>query len=232
MQIKCIAIDDEPRALSVITELASKVPFLEMKGAFRSGIDALTYLSPTRIDLIFLDIHMPDLTGLQVLEALPYQPIIIFTTAYAEYALQSYDWNTADYLLKPIDQQRFLKAVNKAAGMLRAAATDNTAKAAQADDILIKSGVQTHRVLLNDILYVEASGNYVVVVTNNKRIVSLSSLTDIEARLPKANFVRVHRSFIIALKHLSLIENHQVKIGDHDVPVGRSYRDALKLISG
>jgi two-component system LytT family response regulator len=225
----CIAIDDEPRALTVIRHYAQKIPFLELVGEFRSGLDALAFLGERPVDLIFLDINMPDLTGLEFLESLPQPPMVVFSTAYSEYAVQSYEWEAVDYLVKPVEFGRFLKAVNRAASQLSLKQKTGTPKAAsepaQSDFILIKSGTQTFHVRLADILYLEASGNHVLVVTKEKKIITLCPLTELQQALPPEQFYRVHKSFIISLKHLEVIKRHQVQVAGTVIPLGRLFRE-------
>ncbi|GAB3823389.1 LytR/AlgR family response regulator transcription factor [Pontibacter rugosus] len=226
--MKCIAIDDEPKALSVIAHYAQKVPSLQLVQTFRSSIDALEYLTNEQVDFIFLDINMPDLTGIEFLRALPQPPMVIFTTAYSEYAVESYDWDTVGYLLKPIEFQKFLKAVNKAAVALKLRnkpAAD--AAASSSEFILVKSGTQTFQLKLDEILYLEASGNYVTFVTSSKKITTLNSLTELQKQLPPSRFLRIHKSFMVSLPHVEVFESYQVRIAGAEVPVGRTYREAL-----
>jgi len=227
--MKSIAIDDEPKALSVIRHYAEKIPSLELIKGFRSSLDALEFLNLEAVDLIFLDINMPDLTGIEFLQALPHRPLIIFTTAYSEYAVQSYDWDAVGYLLKPIEFTKFLKAVTKAAALVKATARKNTVAPAPAtpDLILVKSGVQTFPIKLTDILFVEASGNHVVFVTKERKILTLNTLQEVAKLLPPHLFYRVHKSFIISLQHLELIESFQVKINGLEIPLGKTYREAF-----
>lgn len=227
--MKSIAIDDEPKALSVIRHYAEKIPSLELIKEFRSSLDALEFLNQETVDLIFLDINMPDLTGIEFLQALPHRPLIIFTTAYSEYAVQSYDWDAVGYLLKPIEFTKFLKAVTKAAALVKTAARKNTAIPAPTtpDLILVKSGVQTFPIKLTDILFVEASGNHVVFVTKERKILTLTTLQEVAKLLPPHLFYRVHKSFIISLQHLELIESFQVKINGLEIPLGKTYREAF-----
>jgi DNA-binding LytR/AlgR family response regulator len=229
--MKSIAIDDEPKALTVIRHYADKVPSLELVREFRSCLDALDYLNQAAVDLIFLDINMPDLTGLEFLQAVPQPPLVIFTTAYSEYAVQSYDWDTVvGYLLKPIEFPKFLKAVNKAAAQhhLKNRALKATAVAVNSEEfILVKSGTQTYQLKLTDILYVEASGNHVFFVTKERRIITLNTLQEIAKSLPPHLFYRVHKSFIIGRQHLEIIESYQVKINGQEIPLGKTFREAF-----
>jgi len=227
--MKAIAIDDEPKALHVIRHYADKVSSLDLVQEFRSSLDALAYLNQEPVDLIFLDINMPDLSGIEFLQALPHRPLIIFTTAYSEYAVQSYDWDAVGYLLKPIEFTKFLKAVNKAASLVNTPAQKiNPAPALpSADFILVKSGVQTFPLKLTDILYVEASGNHVFFVTKERKIITLNTLQEVAKLLPPYLFYRVHKSFIIALPHVEVIESFQVRINGLDIPLGKTYRETF-----
>jgi two-component system, LytTR family, response regulator len=231
MSLTCIAIDDEPRALTVIRHYAQKIPFLELVGEFRSGLDALVYLAEHPVDLIFLDINMPDLTGLEFLQSLPQPPMVIFSTAYSEYAVQSYEWEAVDYLVKPVEFGRFLKAVNRAAAQLslkqKMAAPKGAGEPAREDFILVKSGPQTFHVRLADIRYLEASGNHVLVVTQEKKMITQCPLGELLQVLPPEQFYRVHKSFIISLKHLEVIERHQVQVAGTLIPLGRLFREAF-----
>lgn len=227
--MKCITIDDEPKALSVLRHYAEKTPFLDLLKEFRSSLDALEFLNQEAVDLIFLDISMPDLTGIEFLQSLSKSPMIIFTTAYPEYAVQSYDWETVGYLLKPIEFSRFLKAANKALGFhhLKYKSTEHEPAIIYPDFLLIKSGTQTYHIKLEDIIYIEASGNQVIFVTHDKKIVSTLSLNDVAHMVPAELFYKIHRSFIISLHHLEIIERHQVKVGGVNIPIGKMYRESF-----
>lgn len=228
--MRCLAIDDEPKALTVIRHYAEKVPDLQLVGEFRSGVDALQFLNTEPADLIFLDINMPDLTGIELLQTLARPPLIIFTTAYSEYAVQSYDWNAVGYLLKPIEFTKFLKAVNKAQTQLLPKYTPVTAQPIMnlaAAYILVKSGPQTYQVKIADIWYVEAAGNHTILVTAARKIITLSSLQEIVKLLPPPVFQRIHKSFIVAVPHIEIIESYHVKIKSHAIPIGKTYREAF-----
>jgi two-component system, LytTR family, response regulator len=226
--MRCIAIDDEPKALAVIQYYAQQVPLLQLTATFRSGLDALESLQKEpAIDLIFLDINMPDLTGLEFLQALPQPPLVIFTTAYSEYAVQSYDWETVvGYLLKPIEFPKFIKAVNKAATQhqLRKRAPKTDINESE-EYILVKSGTQTYQLKLSEILYIEASGNHVFFITKERKIITLNTLQEIAKLLPPHLFYRVHKSFIISRQHLEIIESYQVKINGREIPLGKTFRE-------
>lgn len=225
--MKSIAIDDEPKALNVIRHYADKVPSLQLVKEFRSSFDALDFLNQEPVDLVFLDINMPDITGLEFLQALQQPPMIIFITAYAEYAVQSYEWNTVGYLLKPIEFPKFLKAVNKAASQsnLKSRGIQPEGSVNKDDGfLLIKSGPQTYQLKVNDILYIEASGNHVVLVTKERKVTTLNSLQEVAKLLPPHLFYQVHKSFIVSLPHIEVIESYQVKINGVEIPLGKAFR--------
>ncbi len=222
--MNCIAIDDEPKALEVIERYCMKVDSIVLLSVFREPLKALAFLAKEKVDLIFLDINMPDVNGLQLLSALPEKPMVIFTTAYSDYAVESYDLRAVDYLLKPITFERFLSSVNKAFELF---GMKNKIPASP-DFVLIKSGPQTHKVKVDDILYMEKEGNYLTVFTKEKKIMIRENMTDVFNIIPKEGFVRVHKSFIVALKHISSFEIHQVTVGNYKIPIGSSFGEELK----
>jgi two-component system, LytTR family, response regulator len=225
--ITCIAIDDEPMALEVIERYCAKIDLVELKAVFREPVKAIQYLGREKIDLILLDINMPDLSGMQLVQTLSPRPLIIFTTAYSHYAVDSYTLNAIDYLLKPITFERFLAAVNKAVATLaaRTVTSDETT-------IFIKSGPQTHQVKLQDILYLEKDGNYITAHLRDRNILIRENMGDIFDLVPEADFIRVHKSYIVAIKHISMIEVHQLTINNKKIPVGSTYRESLRARLG
>jgi len=228
--MKCLAIDDEPMALDIIQDYIAKTPFLELSAAFRDSLKALDYLQKNPVDLIFLDINMPDLTGIQFLKSLTNQPMIIFTTAYSEYAVESYEYNAVDYIMKPIEFDRFLKAANKALDQFQMTRHPNVAKTdsgVENEFIMVKSGNDIHKIKVNDILYIESAGNYVTFVLSDKKIMSLSSMSKVLNLLPNHKFCRIHKSYIINFLHINKIERHRVTIGKNEVPIGTVYREVF-----
>ncbi len=226
MQLKCLAIDDEPLALDVIKNHASKVPFLDLKGSYRSGMEAINEINSAGIDLIFLDIQMNDITGIELLQSISNPPMVIFTTAYEEYALDSYSFNAVDYLLKPIAFDRFLKACNKALQQSSPAARVSTGSQGQESDdfVFIKSDKGTVKMDLADLLYVEGLKEYVQYVTSKGKIISLQSLKKIHDYLPEGQFVQVHRSYIIATDKIDTISGNRVFIAGVEIPIGDTYK--------
>lgn len=230
--MNCIAIDDEPIALKVIERFAKKVPFLNLQKSFQNPVEASLFLQENPVDLIFLDIQMPDLTGLQFLQSLPDPPKVIFTTAYSEYAAESYDLDAVDYLLKPIPFERFLKAVNKALKMHQleaepeaGAEEEDALQDALSPYLFIKSDTRIFKVQRDDIRYIEGMRDYIAVHIPQKRIMTLMSLTKMLKRLPASDFIRVHKSYIINLHHISLIQQNRVVIGEKEIPISNTYRE-------
>jgi two-component system, LytTR family, response regulator len=231
--ISCIAIDDEPLALDVLRRFASKVPGLKLRATFQNPLEALESMQEHPVDLVFLDIQMPDLTGLQLLQALPRQPLVVFTTAYSKYAVDSYEVNAVDYLLKPIIFDRFLKAVNKARDLLRsreamATQAPGSDPAADKDFIFIKSDTRFFKVNHADIRYIEGMRDYIAVHTPTQKILTLMGMSKMMEKLPQADFMRVHKSYIIALNHITLTQHNRVFIGDKEIPVSNSYKDQFQ----
>ena len=227
--ISCIAIDDEPKALEVIERYCGKTGIVDLKATFREPLKAIEFLNSEKVDLIFLDINMPDLSGMQLVQTLSPRPMIIFTTAYSHYAVESYDLNALDYLLKPITFERFLAAVNKVAAAL---SPKNTTANEDEPTVFIKSGPQTHQVKVADILYLEKDGNYITVHLKDKNILIRENMGDIFDLVPQTDFLRVHKSYVVAIKHISMIEVHQLVINGEKIPIGSTYREALKARLG
>ena len=227
--ITCIAIDDEPKALEVIERYCKKTSLVNLRATFREPVKAIEFMNREKVDLIFLDINMPDISGMQLVQTLSPRPMIIFTTAYSHYAVESYDLNALDYLLKPITFERFLAAINKAA-------TTQPAKNSPANDdeltVFIKSGPQTYQVKVADILYLEKDGNYITVHLKDKKILIRENMGDIFDLVPETDFVRVHKSYVVAVKHISMIEVHQLSIGVTKIPIGSTYREPLRARLG
>lgn len=229
--ISCIAIDDEPMALEVIERYCQKSGLTDLKATFREPVKAIEYLNRESIDLVFLDINMPDVNGLQLLRILPFRPMVIFTTAYSDYAVESYDLNAIDYLLKPITFERFLSAVNKVMN-LNTLRNGTTAKDEDDTSIFVKSGPQTYQVKVNDILYLEKDGNYITICLKDKNILVRENMGDIFDLVPSISFIRVHKSYVVAVRHITMIEAHQLTIGQIKIPIGSTYREGLKTRLG
>lgn len=221
----CIAIDDEPKALEVIERYCQKIGLVSLKATFREPLKAIEFLNREKVDLIFLDINMPDINGMQLLQTLSPRPLIIFTTAYSQYAVESYELNAVDYLLKPATFERFLMAINKAVAAL---ASKNTTGMNEDAAVLIKSGPQTYRVKVSEILYLEKNGNYITVHLKDGNILIRENMADIFDLLPAADFIRVHKSYVVGIRHISMIEVHQLIVNGEKIPIGSTYRDSLR----
>lgn len=220
--LKAIAIDDEPIALEVIKSLSEKVIFLQMDAYFTSPFEAADFLQKNKVDLVFLDIKMPDMSGIDFLKSIPNPPLVIFTTAYSEHAVQSFELDAIDYLLKPFSLSRFLKACNKANEQLELRKGNNAASPTSMF-LFIKSGYEHVRVELDDILYAESNGNYVQFITDKQKILSRLTMSEAEELLPAVSFIRIHRSYIVAKKKISKIERRRVWIEQVEFPVGAGY---------
>jgi len=229
--ITCIAIDDEPKALEIIERYCRKTSLVDLRATFREPVKAIEFMNGEKVDLIFLDINMPDISGMQLVQTLSLRPMIIFTTAYSHYAVESYDLNAIDYLLKPITFERFLAAVNKAQTSL---VMKNQAgvKSETPETVFIKSGSQTHHLKISEILYLQKDGNYITIFLKDKRILIRENMTDIFDIVPQEEFVRVHKSFVVAIRHISMIEVHQLIINNEKIPIGSTYREQLRIRLG
>ena len=225
----CIAIDDEPKALDILEPFISRISFLDLKGKFRDPIPGMDSIIKDKPDLIFLDINMPELSGLQLLKTLANPPLVILTTAYSEHALTGYELNVVDYLLKPFEFERFLKAVMKSKELfeLKRESLRLLKKPVRRheDVIYLKSGTKTFRVKTDSILYIEGMGNYVTFYLLDKKIISYMSIQEVFNLLPEDIFYRIHKSYIVSIKHIDVIENHRVLIRNNSIPIGQTYRE-------
>ncbi|MBD0378145.1 MAG: response regulator transcription factor [Flavisolibacter sp.] len=220
--MNAIAIDDEPIALDIIRSHAAKVPFLNLKAEFTDAFKALEYLQKETIDLIFLDIKMPDISGIDFFNSLAKKPLLIFTTAYTEHAVTSFEMDAVDYLLKPFSLARFIKGCNKAFELYNFRNATETS-----DHLFIKTGYEQLKVFYEDILYAEATGNYVTFVLKDKTILSRSTFIEVVNLLPANQFVRVHRSYVVAVNKIDKVERHQVTIKNVKIPVSEAYSQQL-----
>ena len=227
--IACAVVDDEPMALELLARYVTQVADLRLLGAYRGAVKASHGLAANPVDLLFLDIDMPDVSGLQLLDTLVQCPLVIFTTAYSQYAVASYDYDAVDYLLKPIEFPRFLKAVQKVRQLRSLLGTGaHAAGAVEQDTLFIKSGGEVYPVKIPDLLYVEGAGNYVEFVTTTRKILALMSLQEVQALLAPYGFWRIHRSFVVAGRHVDIIEPEHVRICHKRIPIGEKYRGSVK----
>jgi len=230
MKIKCLAIDDEPLALKQIGAYIEKTPFLESVGLCQSAFEALTYLANNEVELMFVDINMPDLNGMDFVKSLIQKPQIIFTTAYTEYAMEGFQVDALDYILKPISYAGFLKAANKAKAWTEMNHKQSETVQTTPDCIFVKSEYKLIRVLLSEIEYIESSNEYIQIhLIQDEPITTLIRLKVIEEQLPKEKFMRVHRSFIVNLDKVKVIERNRI-VFDHNIyiPIGDQYKDSFQ----
>lgn len=220
--MRAIAIDDEPLALEVVKSHASKVPFLELSAVFTDAFKALEYIQREKVDLIFLDIKMPDISGIDFFSSLSKKPMVIFTTAYSEHAVTSFELDAVDYLLKPFSLARFIKSCNKANELFT---FRNSAE--PTDFIFVKDGYDQLKINYDQILFLEAAGNYVTFTLPEKKVLTRSTFQEMLNLLPSEKFVRIHRSYIVAVAKIDKIERHQVTISNKKIPVSGAYRDDL-----
>ena len=230
--ITYVIIDDEPAAIEVLQFHLNKIPSMELKLSFRDPLEALDYLQKHKVDLIFLDINMPELSGISFPKFLQNPPLIIFTTAYSEYALESYELKAVDYLLKPIDFDRLLQAVMKAKQLLEGNIRGETSSSEISSDIsdqtiFIKSGSEFHQVSIQNIKWIESDGNYVTFYTDKRPILARYKLSEVLELLPKEYFTRIHRSYIVALKHIETVKKHCVVIDNKEIPISSKYREGF-----
>jgi DNA-binding LytR/AlgR family response regulator len=225
-KIRCIVIDDEPNAIKLMESHIAKVPYLDLQCSFYDAIDGLYYIVKNPVDLVFLDINLPMLSGTELAEILPNGPKIIFTTAYSNYALQSYEYDALDYIQKPISFQRFLKAAAKAEFYFNSIskATDKTEQLKHKAYIFIKSEKQLVKIGFNDIVFFEAQKEYISVQTTRKKFIFYKRMKELQLELP-ANFVRVHHSFIINLDFVSRIESSTVMLEQSEIPIGDKFKE-------
>jgi len=226
--IRCIVIDDEPLAVNLVKEYITRVSFLELANTFTDAIEARKFLEKEKIDLLFLDIQMPDINGLQLYDSLKEKPMVIFTTAFSEYAVEGFNVNAIDYLLKPFEYDRFVKSVYKAKEYYEFIRSQEV----QLTSIFVKSDYQLVKINLKDVLLIEGLDDYIRIhLPNNKTILTLMSLKAVAEKLPAQEFVRIHRSYIIPLSKIEKVSSKKIEIAGKEIPVGISYADEFfKLI--
>jgi two-component system, LytTR family, response regulator len=230
----CLIVDDEPLARNLLTQYVAKIPSLTLVKACQNPLEALEILRESSVDILFLDVQMPEITGIGLLKILQKKPYIILTTAYSDYALEGYELEVMDYLLKPITFERFLKAVDKATTRLSLDKStenlpikDNLTEPSQ-PFMFVKDGTKLVKVRLKDILYIEGLKDYVIIYTQNQKIVTLQRLKVLETQLPENLFMRVHNSYIIALEWIDVVHKESVQIGKVQIPISDTYRKNFK----
>lgn len=234
LNMKCLAVDDEPLALDIIKAFCAKVPFIDSLDTCTSGVEAISVLQNGKIDLLFLDINMPHISGLELASLLTNPPILIFTTAYQNHALEGFDLSAIDYLVKPFSFDRFMKAVSRAYELysLRQNHRDDKHPEHASDDyMMIKVDYANVKVMFNDILFVEGLKDYIKIYTTGKNYVTKSTMKNVEERLPSDTFMRIHKSHIVNIDRIEAFENNHVRIGNSKLPIGGGYKDDfLKFI--
>ncbi len=235
MTIRCILVEDEPLARKLMQNHIEKVSFLDLKGSFADPIGAIDYLRTNTVDLMFSDIQMPGVTGISMLKILQNPPMVIFTTAYSEYALEGYELDVIDYLIKPISFERFLKAVEKAAKRINESKTPFQVSQPTAgnvdptdDFIFVKDGTKYVKIQLADIRYIEGLKDYVAIHTKEKKIVSLQTMKSLETVLPGNQFIRIHNSYIVSIAAIDTLDKEKIQINGIFLPVSDTYKKALK----
>jgi DNA-binding LytR/AlgR family response regulator len=230
--MNCLAIDDEPLALSIVKDFSSKIEFINLIACCTNPIEAITLINQQNIDLIFLDIQMPNITGLEFIRSLKNPPLVIFTTAYPKYALDGFELNATDYLVKPFSFERFLRSVNKAYEIVNLRRNKTYQPVAneplkQEKYIMVRVEYSTVKVDLGQILYVEGLKDYIKIYTGKKPLLTKSTMKNIEEKLPSEQFVRVHKSFIINLGKIESIENNRIIMQEKYIPIGNQYKNAF-----
>jgi DNA-binding LytR/AlgR family response regulator len=219
--VSCIIIEDEPLALKRTKEYVEKIPYLDLRCTFDNGFEAIGFLKEHQIDLIFLDIKMDELTGIQLLESLDKKPHVIITTAYSEYALKGYELNVTDYLLKPFTIERFIKAVEKVSTQLDPKSENNRSF------FFIKTDYKIEKIFFKDVLFIEGMRDYRNIQTESRKILTLQTFGEFEKVLPNSLFCRVHKSFMVALNRIELIERNRIKIKDKLIPISETYKESF-----
>ena len=220
MKINCIAIEDEPIALKKIKEFIEQIDYLNLLEAFNNAVDAIGFLKKNPVDLIFLDIRMKKLSGIQFLESLQIKPKVIITSAYDEYALKGYELDVADYLLKPFTLERFLKSVDKVYNQLSVLTGDNSN-----DYIFVKTEYRIEKIEIKDILYIQGMKDYLQIHTTDRKIMTLQTFKNLLEILPQTDFQRVHNSYIVSISKIKNIERNRIRIGKDLIPISDSYKD-------
>src|ERR1700744_101990 len=227
-KLSCIIVDDEPVARKILHEFVEQVPFLDLHGKFENAMKTEEFLKHNTTDIIFLDIEMPKVSGLQLLQKLNIESMVILTTAFPRYALEGYELDIIDYLLKPFAFNRFLKAVQKAKDYYQMKSVANVTS--QPSYIFIRSEKRIEKIELNNILYAESLGNYVSIYTENKKMVAYLTMKSLESQLPLNEFIKIHQSYLVNSSKIDAIEGTEIKIGSRSLPMSRNYREMVMKI--
>lgn len=222
MKISCIIVEDEPLAAERLKSYVQKLPYLQLLAVFDNGIDALLYLRSNTADLIFLDINMAQLSGIQLLETTSIKSEVIITTAYQEYAVKGFDLKVADYLLKPFTLERFIQAVDRVQQLM-----EKKSAVPERGSLFIKTAHRLEKIMLDEVLYIEGMRDYRRIVTVSKKIMTLQTFGELEVMLPGGLICRVHKSYMVAINKITAVEKDRVRIGDVEIPVSETYKIAL-----
>ncbi len=223
-KLKCLIVDDEELARDLLENFVQRLPHLELVGKAKNPVEALAQMQQTTVDVLLLDIQMPELTGLEFLKSLPQKPLVILTTAYAEFALEGYELDVVDYLLKPFSFERFVIAINKAAARQ---STANVTTSNEKDYLLVKSEHKVHKLRFTDIRYIQSMREYVAYYLPDGRLLSLNSLKQLEKDLPADQFMRIHKSYIVAIERVKTLEGNLLHLEDTQLPIGANYREEV-----
>jgi two-component system LytT family response regulator len=226
-KINCVVADDEPLARKGIENFVKEIPFLNMVASCSNPISVMELLSKEKIDLIFLDVQMPKMTGIEFLRTVKNPPLTIITTAFPNYALEGFELDVMDYLIKPISFDRFIKAVNKAKEYFDILEQSTSSAKVEIDYFFIKCEKNFEKVFLNEIMFVEAMQNYVMIHTDKKRLITYVTLKTVEEYLPQAQFIKVSKSFIVPIQKIDSISGNEIKIGTHSIPIGRTIKEEV-----
>ncbi|HEY2583145.1 MAG TPA: LytTR family DNA-binding domain-containing protein [Mucilaginibacter sp.] len=224
-KLSCIIVDDEPVARKILYEFVEQVPYMHLQGKFENAMKAEYFLKNNETDIMFLDIEMPKISGLQLLKNIEKAPLVIITTAFPQYALEGYELEVIDYLLKPISFNRFIKAVQKAREYKQMQQSGSFMQSASW--LFVKSDKRIEKIELNDILFAETLGNYVIIHLQGKKIIAYLTLKSLESQLPSNEFIKIHQSFLVNCSRISAIEGNEIKIDDKSLPISRNHRDSV-----
>ncbi len=223
MKLTCIIVEDEPVARDILRQYISELDFLELIGEFDNGVSAISFLRDQDVDMLLLDINMPKLSGIDLIRSLSHPPKTILTTAYSEYALEGYELDVVDYLLKPFSFERFLKAVNKVSKQL-----ESEQASGESQPLIIKADGKTYRIEEEDILFVESLGDYVTLHTSEEKLTFNQSLKSFLEKLSPDSFIRVHKSFVVSLSKINYVEGNMISIGEKEIPIGNAFKEEFK----
>lgn len=230
MKLNCLIVDDEPLALDVLEQHVKKAGQLNLLGRCNNAIEALEIMNQNPVDLLFLDIQMPEVTGIDFVKSLTQPPVIVFTTAYQHYALEGYDLNVTDYLLKPISFDRFMKAVQRAEEIIQLKKQSEDKTSGEDEDegyFFVKSDQKLVKLRYSEISFIEALADYVKIHTHEKRIITLQTMKKMEEKLPADKFIRVHRSYIVSIDKIKAVSGSKIEVDGQEIPIGKNYKESL-----